>query len=997
MAKLFPPYIEGVLPAFYKNNKGAVVLTVPFTMNRGVSPLQIREFALKIKTVQSNTYFSTIMSSAYDADYTQVNFVLEPSLVNQLKIGQYYKVQLAYVDETQEIGQYSTVGIIKYTTCPTVEISGLQKNVKNYHSHEYIGVCKQDKENGDITERIYSYEFNFYDKDKNIISTTGELLHNSSNDVDISETYDRFSIPFDINSEENYFISYSITTQNGIKVSTPLYIVIKGNSINSELNASLEASLNFENGYISLNLIGAKDNYGHEETVTGLFLISRTNEDTNFSIWEDIYRFDLQKEKASGQIWQDFTVEQGKIYQYSIQQYNTSGIYSNRILSNKIYADFEDMFLFDGEKQLKIRFNPKVSSFKTTVLESKLDTIGSKYPFIFRNGRVSYKEFPISGLISRLMDEENLFSNHNNKNNEFRQETNILSTQDQVSIYGYHEVLTLDEIENIDENNYYYYKDSRGDYVKDASGNFQEFSNINWVVSSDTRYSRIKIEQTNRGYIFPSGIKKYHASNNSNIIQNNINLKTDLTNDNINEEREFKLEVLDWLNNGNPKIFRSPTEGNYIVRLMNVTLTPEDRVGRMLHNFSCTAYEVEDFTYSNLIENNFVNSEDLDSDNLDIYFETKQLFGRIKQADGTETYGFIYTVDNDGNSRNINDYPMLSLLITDATPGDQYRIDIGTESTFITIGQTGTYEINNKNIIINGIHPLKNGMFGNITYSYQVKKKTSDFDKISELIVNDFACETFIGECNVNEKLTHLIVPIGDKEKKEFPQKDDDENDILELRPNPKIEITQFYFIQATRREIQRLTIDQLTEENKKQLKKDPNIIYQLSDEVYYDAYNDQTFNNYDPSFLYYSNGYNKEENKPIGSGNKISLKDRTFLNLTIPFSKTLPCITMGNGIIATIGYQTLSKDQKEIEENDENIVDVKKEYIKAIEDLNDFTSFESFKNYYFMTNQEIQNNLEEYNECIEDYQQKVNNIEEKYKQYMGRLIWALELEKEMI
>jgi hypothetical protein len=42
-------------------------------------------------------------------------------------------------------------------------------------------------------------------------------------------------------------------------------------------------------------------------------------------------------------------------------------------------------------------------------MESKVDTIGSKYPFVFRNGNVGYKEFPISGLISFLTDENKLF------------------------------------------------------------------------------------------------------------------------------------------------------------------------------------------------------------------------------------------------------------------------------------------------------------------------------------------------------------------------------------------------------------------------------------------------------------------------------------------------------------------------------------------------------------------------------------------------------------
>ena len=35
---------------------------------------------------------------------------------------------------------------------------------------------------------------------------------------------------------------------------------------------------------------------------------------------------------------------------------------------------------------------------------------------------------------------------------------------------------------------------------------------------------------------------------------------------------------------------------------MNVSLSPEDGLGRMLHSFSSTAYEIADFTYDNLIK-----------------------------------------------------------------------------------------------------------------------------------------------------------------------------------------------------------------------------------------------------------------------------------------------------------------------------------------------------------------------------------------------------------
>jgi hypothetical protein len=53
-------------------------------------------------------------------------------------------------------------------------------------------------------------------------------------------------------------------------------------------------------------------------------------------------------------------------------------------------------------------------------------------------------------------------------------------------------------------------------------------------------------------------------------------LKTNLTPDNFYNERLFKMEVMNWLNNGKPKLFRSPGEGNYIVYLMNTSLAPMD-------------------------------------------------------------------------------------------------------------------------------------------------------------------------------------------------------------------------------------------------------------------------------------------------------------------------------------------------------------------------------------------------------------------------------------
>jgi hypothetical protein len=87
-------------------------------------------------------------------------------------------------------------------------------------------------------------------------------------------------------------------------------------------------------------------------------------------------------------------------------------------------------------------------------------------------------------------------------------------------------------------------------------------------------------------------------------------ITTNLTADNIEKERDFKLKVLEWLNNGKPKIFRSSTEGIYIVRLMNVSLSPNDTLGRMLHTFNATAYEIDECNISNLLKYNLLNFSD---------------------------------------------------------------------------------------------------------------------------------------------------------------------------------------------------------------------------------------------------------------------------------------------------------------------------------------------------------------------------------------------------
>ena len=59
-------------------------------------------------------------------------------------------------------------------------------------------------------------------------------------------------------------------------------------------------------------------------------------------------------------------------------------------------------------------------------------------------------------------------------------------------------------------------------------------------------------------------------------------------------EREFREELIEWLNDGEPKLYRSMPEGNIAVMVTDVSLTPNNQIGRRTYNFSATLYEIGD-------------------------------------------------------------------------------------------------------------------------------------------------------------------------------------------------------------------------------------------------------------------------------------------------------------------------------------------------------------------------------------------------------------------
>ena len=779
--KLYPPVIEGTLPAFYGTE-----LSVPFSMNRAVSDAEVYGFIIKIKNIYNNNpVVRELKCKLGSAEGIPAAAVFDlTGLETSFLPGEYYKIQMAYLwknpsnpnDDTY-VGYYSTVGVIKCTTKPTVIIPNMDETGINAYNYTYAGYYSQ--ESGDTTERVYRYKFDLLDSHYKLIATSDWQFHNVAQDDVIYESINTYQFNKELEMNRIYYVTYSVETTNRLIETSQKYKIMQSLSINPEIKARLVPIMHKDNGYVELTLQGeVNPDTGIENAVTGMFKIVRSSSLDEFSTWDEVLKFSLYGQQPSRSLWKDFTVQQGVTYKYALQQYNEQLLTSNRIESVSIIADFEDMFLYDGERQLKIRFNPKVTSFKNTLLESKVDTIGSKYPFIFRNGNVKYKEFPLSGLISYHADEEKLFMKYN--------------------------------LETID---------------------------------------------------------------------------TNLTSENIAVERDFKLEALEWLTNGQPKLFRSPSEGNYIVRLMNTSLAPTDAVGRMLHTFSATAYEIDDCNYQTLDKYGFVNAEEPST--RQIRWETIPL---TSEAD------------------NLLDYVAVGLDIHGAMPGTMIYIDDGmyhSGSGYATgfevlIGGTGYYHLDiDNNMTITCVRVLGENdpydayriynTLGTLTYAYY-SKLLNQFDLISSVIAEEVPLHQFIGAHNIMAEVDDV-----------------------------KNEIQAFYYLHFYKREIRKAYFDN---NHYYQTMSFDNEI-QLNNLVIYEVY-DKT-----DKFLYYLDGNTNKQIANVDYNvyiNQSSMNIEETLEYTTYTITDIFALTTGTGIITECSYQKQVKTYS-LEENDNELFALKEEY----------------------------------------------------------------------
>ena len=406
--------------------------------------------------------------------------------------------------------EWSRVTLIKWIAENYITIEGqrLTETISIPKSKlELAGVLKFSDGTNEIASKEYLNSYSIKIQDGNdAVMVESETLYTDKQSNNPNEFWYKLKR---ILEAGEYTLTVTYQTNSLYKTSEAGTLVIIGDS-GEDQDFIFSVKENQEEGQMTIRISRVS-----QTAFTGELTIKRSSDDTNFTIWEDMHTITVDGQTSFSYDWVDKTVESGKLYKYALLESYSDLTYLKEY--NKILMlVLDDMYLTVADKQLKIQFNPQVSSFKQVVNEGKIETIGSPYPYIRRNAAINYAQFPISGLISCQMDENE----------------NFITKE---ALYGGKELL-----------------------------------------------------------------KKYEQYN---TIERNNPFVTTVDNDFV-YEKKFRDVVIKFLMDGKVKLFRSPTEGNYLVRLTDISFSPNQQLGRMIWTFSATANEIAENTVDNYYKYN---------------------------------------------------------------------------------------------------------------------------------------------------------------------------------------------------------------------------------------------------------------------------------------------------------------------------------------------------------------------------------------------------------
>lgn len=543
---LFPPIIDAYLPAFNiknvkHNNHG---IDISFNLSEYNTLSDIHGYHVSIVRQSSyttlfnkNNYplgiyvknFPNKEVSSYNQTITIPYGVFNP---DQFSYNEYYKVQVRlssdndYTDKTgaalsaylnneshlSEFSEWSTVCLIRFIADNTFILKPLDNTSFTGLSSSNLTITGKYKKNDLEGNYKINSNVNYGKNDKEYLDSYIVTVRSNGATVfksDVMQIDSRnpesfvYNIPYYFENNKNYTIRVDYTTAN-------LYEGYKSKTISVSYPKDSWGSQNTVAEAIAVDTIIGKANITFEPKTEGgsipsgsKLLVRRADDTDNFTTWKVIWSKNISTAVSDYISFDDFTIESGTLYKYEIN-YITPNSTIYFIVEGPVLSVFDYAFLTGEGTQLCVKFNDNISGFKRNVSDNLVTTLGSKYPYISRNGSMDYRSFSLSGTIAYEMDAQNQFASRS-------------------AIYG--------------------------DWI-DVYGSYF--------------------------------VNHYYNQRNDRITQ-----------------RKFRELVMNYLYDDIPKLFRSTSEGNILVRITDVNLTPNNQIGRMIYDFSCTVTEIGEANLEN--------------------------------------------------------------------------------------------------------------------------------------------------------------------------------------------------------------------------------------------------------------------------------------------------------------------------------------------------------------------------------------------------------------
>ena len=538
---LYPPVIDTYQPAQIKGSALRIYFSISdynvYSEMKNFAQVTISDQESNLSVLDKTKYPSQVMLKTIGIDNTRAidKYYVDINTTDGIfNIDKFYKVQIrftsteaanvslttpqaidAWLSENLDyFSEWSRVTLIKWIAQNAISINGVTIGTSTVidlpiSDETLLGKLTFNEES---KEYLNSYRLKLYDEDNNLLLDS-DLLYTDKNSNDVNEFW--YKLKYGLTAGDEYTLNIYYQTNSLYSNELECTLAATGNS-GEDQGFVFSARENKEDGEILIRISRPP-----QTTFTGKLTIKRACDKDAFTIWEDMHTEEINGAAAYLLDWVDQTVESGVLYKYALLETYTSG--SSEVSYLKTYSKvlmivLDDMYLDIAEQQLKVQFNPQVSSFKRVINEGKIETIGSQYPYIRRNAAINYAQFPISGLISCQMDENEKFITKE-------------------ALYG----------------------------GKENLRNYEHFNSM----------------EVNKPFM------------------------TTVDNDFV-YEKKFRDAVIQFLMDGKVKLFRSATEGNYLVRLTDVSFTPNQQLGRMIWTFSATANEVADNTIDNYYKYNIL-------------------------------------------------------------------------------------------------------------------------------------------------------------------------------------------------------------------------------------------------------------------------------------------------------------------------------------------------------------------------------------------------------